>query len=149
MFYSVAEVTLDAGSLTNPATPPQNTFVQCPDDTYATIDLDDDLENLNYENGPNPSTLYTKVAFSDGPSADYSEPADFPASEMNISTAVYREPCGISSVTPVYRDVDCLSSDISSEVGEPGQQKKSEKMISPPIKIGPKGDIYTLPISPN
>lgn len=149
MFHSVAEVKPAAGSLTNTVTKQQNTTIQCPDDTYATIDLDDDLENLNSENGPNPSTLHTKVEICDGASAVYSEPTDIPSSETNRSTAVYSEPYGSSSVTPVYKNLDGLSRDIYSEVNNPGQQKKSDELTSPPIKIGPKGDIYTRPISHN
>lgn len=51
----------------DPVTPSQKTIVQCSDSTYETIDFDDDMESLNYENVPNPGTSYTKLEFSKNP----------------------------------------------------------------------------------
>lgn len=86
--YSVAETRPDAGKST--ATSLQKIVVEYEEHTYATID--DDLENLQYEIGPNTITSHTNVEICDKPLATYSEPADCDGSEKNTSTAVYSEP---------------------------------------------------------
>lgn len=119
--------------------------VEYQDNTYATIDAD--FENLNFEHGSNPATLCKNVETCAKPLTAYSEPADCDTSEHNRSTAVYSEPYG--TLTPVLKNLTDSSSDIYQEVNEPGQQKQSDELASPPIKIGLKGDVYTVPISDN
>lgn len=98
--------------MSDPVTPSRNTTFQCPDNTYANIAFNDDIENLIYENAPNSSTSKIKVDFCVNLSAVYSEPSDFNASETNRSTALYSEPYSSS----VLKNLASPSSDIYATV---------------------------------
>jgi hypothetical protein len=103
----------------DPASPSQKAIVHSIDNTYATIGLDDDVENLNYENSPNPTTSYTKVELCTDPSSEYSELNDFGATETERSTDIYTDPYINSAVTPVSKTTVGSPSDIYTEVNKP------------------------------
>lgn len=119
LFHSVAEVKPDAEiTKSDPVTSSQKIIIKYQRPNTHVI-VNDDLENLKYESGPNSCTSHINMNILDN--YIHSIPADCDGSEKNRSTVVYSDPW-ISSSIP--KNLVGPSGDIYSEANRPFREKK-------------------------